>query len=1028
MSKKHPPSGRNGNLTVLASTISAILGTGGMQAAVAQDQDSDAAPETVVVTGSRIERRDLTASSPIMTIDVERFDLSSTISVESVLNQMPQFIPAQNQFSAIAEIQTSPTTSLGVGTVNLRGISTNRTLVLVDGRRAQPANASLVVDINTIPAAAIARVETITGGASAVYGADALAGVVNFVLRDDFEGVSVDLQTGWTDAGDGEETRVSALLGLNGASGNSNVMLGVEWYDRNASFQKNHDFYVRGWTDESNVIGTIFPSFPTWDIPFDFGGGGGPDPDVLNQMFADIHGIDTVATPINPNQPIFFNLDGTPFVRQGGQAIGFDWSQLGRPDIGDGYYGLVRRGNNVEQVFYDAPLSTPLERRSAFGKAQVDLNDNLQAFVQANFSRIDVQTYSAGPPPAHFFWGGTIPNDNRTVIPQNLQTLLDSRANPGASWYLTRGLDFLGNFGPVNTSDVYQIMAGIEGQLTDRDWTWEAYYSSGETSAVSSYPGLPSIERWQALVSTFDFGEGQTVPSPGGGGYALTCTSGLPIYYGGTATISRDCVNSVLGSYKQATVIKQDIFEANLQGKITDMDAGELRFAAGVSSRKNEYTYDPLNPESTIFDRPLGLFPSNPAAGKTKVDELYGELLVPVLERLNLELGYRVSDYDNAAGTVGTYKVMFDVTANDWARIRGGYQLASRAPNSAELFQSAVTIFEFTDFPGDPCQINTLAAWGNTPNNTVNRPEVQQLCGDLIDNPAIFGPPGSVSADTFQQGPLFTGLNGILGGNPDLEAEEAETFTLGAVFQSPGTLEGLTASIDIYFIEVTDAISNLSGGTIYEKCFNSNGVSNPSYSPDYVFCQMIERAETGGVGIVRKTYLNTGFIETSGIDMGINWTTFLAAGGTLYVDSQVTYIDKFDTKEIPADPAEHWQDTVGQGGQYEYRINSTVGYNFPGGKANVGLRWRHLPEIRSASAVNDQPTIFLPMEAWNNFDVFAGYTINDKYQLRGGIDNLFDEDPSILNATATDSNIGSTLPGFYDVLGRRMYVGVKMVF
>src|SRR5690606_29682265 len=232
-------------------------------------------------------------------------------SLEAVLNQLPQFIPAQTQFSAQGQIQTSPTLSLGIGTVNLRGVSTNRTLVLIDGRRAQPSNASLVVDINTIPSAAIERVETITGGASAVYGADALAGVVNFVLRDDYEGISMDFQTGWTEAGDGEESRFSALLGLNSESGNSNVLLGVEWYEREASFQRNRDFYVDGWSDPTNAISTFFPSMPNLQPA-----GNPPSQAAIDQVFFEAHGI--APGTVNPNQPIYFNLDGTPFVRQNG--------------------------------------------------------------------------------------------------------------------------------------------------------------------------------------------------------------------------------------------------------------------------------------------------------------------------------------------------------------------------------------------------------------------------------------------------------------------------------------------------------------------------------------------------------------------------------------------------------------------------------------------------------------------------------------------------------------------------------------
>src|SRR5881394_3710330 len=194
------------NRTVLASTISALMaGTGAAQA-----QQNAQGLEEITVTGSRIVRRDLEASSPIVTIDAARFENSSTISIESVLNQMPQFVPEGTQFNQ--GIQAGPTASLGIGSVNLRGIGPNRTLVLIDGRRAQPANAALIIDVNTIPSAAIERVETITGGASAVYGADAMAGVVNFILKKDFEGVDMDFQSGMTSESDGQETRFTTLL------------------------------------------------------------------------------------------------------------------------------------------------------------------------------------------------------------------------------------------------------------------------------------------------------------------------------------------------------------------------------------------------------------------------------------------------------------------------------------------------------------------------------------------------------------------------------------------------------------------------------------------------------------------------------------------------------------------------------------------------------------------------------------------------------------------------------------------------
>ncbi len=1016
-------------ITLLASTISAIMGTGATHSAFAQAPSN---LEEVVVTGSRIVRRDLDAPTPIMTIDTQRLENSSTLSVESVLNQMPQFTPAQTQFSAQGEIQTSPILSAGIGSLNLRGVGPNRALVLIDGRRAQPANASLVVDLNTIPSAAIQRVETITGGASAVYGADALAGVVNFVLKDNYQGMSMDLQTGTTEAGDGSETRFSSLLGMNSDSGKSNMLLGVEWYKREVSFQKERDFYVNGWHDPSNPAGTFFPSMAAFAV----NAANRPTQLAIDAAFPQ-YAPGTVAAA-TPGLAFYANKNGTLYARgSSGQTWGFDDSQLNLPDTGDGRYGLVRnKDGTLQQIYQDGALSSPLTRRSAFGKAHVDIGDHLRAFVQANFSRTEVQTFSAGPPPAvGGAWGGSIPNNlasPNTEIPGALQSLLNSRPTPGANWQLNRGLDFLGQFGPSNSSDVYQIVAGLEGSVKNRDWTWEAYYSSGSTNGVNIYYGLPSLQKWLTLVAAPNFGKNANIPSAQGGNYAITCTSGLPIFFGTTATTSANCIDGVLGRYKSETKISQDILEGNVQGKITDLKAGELRFAAGVSHRRNNFRYEPSNPQASVFDYPLGLFVSNATAGSTAVGEMYGELLVPVAKRLNLEFGYRYSDYDSAAGTVGTYKALFDWGATSWMRLRGGYQSANRAPNTAELFQAETTVFEFTFSSADPCGVNTLASWGNKASNP-NQLKVQQLCAALIGNTtSTFGAPGSVAANTYLQNVApFTGVNGVQRGNPNLTSEEAKTWTMGLVFQSPGKLKGLTASVDFYNIEINQAIQTFTGFQIYSRCFNSDGASNPSFSMNDPggFCALINRdAGSGGAGTVVERFLNAGIINTAGVDMAANWTKDLKGGGSFYMNHLISFVNKFDTQTTPTDPALHYKGTLGNSGQYDYRLNSTFGYRFIGGNANVGLRWRYLPEVKNGAYVTDKNTPLLPTSSYSVFDVFAGYDINKRYQLRGGIDNLLGTPPAVVGALPTDSNSASTIPGYYDPLGRRLYVGLKIQF
>ncbi|HVJ30002.1 MAG TPA: TonB-dependent receptor, partial [Gammaproteobacteria bacterium] len=1006
-------------------------------------QPSQQSLEEVVVTGSRIVRRDLEASSPLMTIDTQRLDQSSTISVETILNQMPQFTPAQSQFSAVGEIQTSPTVSLGIGTGNLRGVGTNRTLVLVDGRRGQPVNASLVVDLNTIPTAAIARVETITGGASAVYGADAMAGVVNFVLKDDFEGVSLNMQTAMSEAGDGEDTVFSALLGMNTDGGDANMLLGVEWYERDVAYQRNRDFYTDGWADPTNIAGTFFPSMPGYQIV----AANRPTQAALDAVLG-LSGIPAGTVLVTSNPVIYFNKDGTPFVRDATRALGFQDSQLNQPNTGDGFYDLIRQGNRVEQLYRDAALSNPLERQSLFGKGHVDINDNMRAFVQANYVRAKNDTFSAGPPPAvGAAWGGAIPNTPgapNTKIPAALQTLLDSRVQlapaadpndltgPDETWQLNRGLDFLGQFGPSNDSDVYQIMAGFEGSFPNNDWTWEAYYSTGETTAETVYTTLPSVQRWQSLVAAPNFGTNATIVSSIGGNYQMTCTTGLPIFYGTTDSTSQNCYDAIVGRFKSITNITQDIFEANIEGKIADMKAGELRFAAGVGNRQNGFVYEPANPQASVFDAPLGLFVSNPTAGETEVSEVYGELLVPVTERFEVDFAARYSDYDNLEDPVGTYGVQFSYRANDFMRVRAAVQSASRAPNTAELYQAETAVFQTTFSSADPCGVNTLIPGYGNRADAPNRLQVQQLCAQLIGNTtSTFGAPGSAEANSYLQGQqAFTGINIVQVGNPDVEAESGDTWTLGFVFTAPGSLDGLTASLDFYNIKVEDAIATFEGGQIYDKCFNRNGVSNPGMSINDPggFCALINRNEsTGAAGTVDSRYLNAALIETSGVDMQVNWRGD-TAGGELYVNALASFLNEYNTKATKSDPVLEFKGTLGGGGQYDYRLNTTVGYNFGGGNAGVGVRWRYLPEVKNGAYVTNRATLNLPTEDYSGFDAFASYSFNERFQLRGGIDNLLNTDPAIVGATPTDSNSSSTLAGYYDTLGRRFYVGLRMDF
>jgi outer membrane receptor protein involved in Fe transport len=474
------------------------------------------------------------------------------------------------------------------------------------------------------------------------------------------------------------------------------------------------------------------------------------------------------------------------------------------------------------------------------------------------------------------------------------------------------------------------------------------------------------------------------------------------------------------------------------------MRNGDLRFAAGLATRDNTFKFEPLNDNRVISDHPVGLFVSDNTYGEMEVKEIYGEILVPVTQRLDLEFGYRYSDFNTAAGEVDTWKALFDFAATDSIRVRGGFQQATRAPNTAEMFQGPIML-TVAFAPSDPCTFTTTAPWGNVAANA-RRLEVQQLCIDLIGNPntPFGGTPGTPAANTFvRPGVAFFPLENVLErGQPNLIAESADTWTLGVVFSSPGRLENLTASLDMYNIEMTDAIARLNPVFVYEQCFNANGTSNPTLrKTGNPYCNLIGRSPlTGERDTVQTPFVNQGALQTSGVDLQVNWTTDLGNGGSLYINSLVSVLNEYLVQDSPLEPFREAKGTLAEGGQYEYRLNNTIGYNFGGGKASVGIRWTHLPEIADAAALRP-PTRVLGVESYNLFNLFGGYDINERLQLRGGIDNLLDEDPPVVGrdpgtnpalgcpgSPSCNNNSANTNAQFYDILGRRAYVALKMSF
>jgi len=1000
----------------LSISIAIAMGIGlpGMAATPALAQEEI---EEITVTGSRIARRDFQASSPIVTVGEESFKQVSTIGVEAMLNQLPQFVPAQTMFSS-GDVQPSTFNTPGIVTLNLRGLGANRNLVLIDGRRAQPANAALVVDINTIPSAAIESVEIISGGASAVYGADAMGGVTNFKLKRNFEGFNLNMQTSATEQGGGQETTISALIG--GSFGTSgNAMLGVTLSERQAIFADERDFYLEGWRDPNTPAGEIFYS------KIEFPANNRPATSVYNSMFG--------AGMANPGEFVHINPDGTIFlnsVRSG--AIGYtgplndEFKILGP---GTRNPGLLS-ANNPHQM-----VTTPLKRYSMFAKANYDLTENTNVFLQANMSRMQVDTVLTYAP-ATSQWAASIPRDGR-AIPAQLAQLLDSRPNPAGNYTLTRLLDFAGARKSYNSTDTFQLMAGVEGDLFDTGWSYEAYVSHGETSIMTEMDGFTGLQNYRTIVTAPNWGRNLNASAGPPLFFQIKCTSGLPIvtYFEPSA----DCLDSMRGQMKHLTQIEQDIAEINITGELFELPAGVVGAAVGATYRENTYRWRPDDNLRRQFSSnyPIGLFPTSTTAGKVDVKEVYGEVLVPVLsgitgvQHLDLELGARYSDF-NTAGEIWTYKALVDWAVNENVRFRGGFQRANRAPNVAELFTGEST--SVVGFAGaDPCMVNTNnTTWGNHPNNP-NRAQVIALCSELI-NRSI----GTVNQSPWHTSPLFP--DAIVGpfptnfplelanitGNPGLANEEADTWTFGVVLNSPfeGIFERMSLAIDYYRVDITNTISPTDAWSVYAKCLNQDG-SNPTYSFNEA-CQLITRDNDGYRATVDTPYQNLGALETAGVDVQLNWSMDMA-GGMLNINSVFNYLDYYRDQQTPTAPFIESTGTLARGGQFDHRLFSTVSFMSDGW--SVGVRHRYLPNIKAAAFAQAPDTPVLPTSSYNMFDAFGSYTLSDSITLRGGIDNLFDLDPRIVGRNPGVTNaLGSTSAGYYDVLGRRYYVSIDMNF
>lgn len=961
---------------------SAVLGLSSIFSAHAQNTGAEPgaanpepAVETVVVTGPKIARRDYSSASPIVTTGRDVVQESGNVTLEATLNQMPQFTPSG----------TASNGGQGTGaraTLDLRGLGDNRNLILLDGRRLPLSSAFGQVDINIIPPAIIDGIETISGGASAVYGSDAMSGVVNFKTLRKFEGVVLDVQYGNSQKHDARKVSPSITAGTRFGDGKGHALFSISYDERQALQGSSRPFFNLGVPSSFIGTSTYVPNASNL-----------PSQAVVNSVFAKYG----VAAGVPRTNNLGFNDNGTLFSQTG--AVNY----LGPVDRS---YALI--GGNVRMpVMPQSDLVNGLRRENLFNKIEYRFTPDLTAYAQLLHTRSVTHTDTGGSL-TQFGLGAntTVPLSN-PFIPADLRTILASRPNPNAPFLWNAR--FVGipdkQFDEAYNTD--QLLLGLRGNVPYRDWTWDAYVSFDRSvhDQTLSYAVLSS--RVQEMLN-----------SPNGG--TSICAGGFnPFGIANATSLSQACRDYLSTTAHSKEKLTQRIAEASLQGSLMELPAGDLQFSASANYRKNTYAY---SPDSQLAAQNIeAVIASQRSSGATAVKELALELRIPLLANapfartLTVSPGARISDYD-ISGIARTWKIDAEWSPVKSLMVRGGVARSIRAPNIGELFSAANgNQVQFGSPPngGEPCDVRTAGRLG------ANAAALRGLC-------IATGVPVSV-IDTYTFPTVATST--VSSGNPNLTPEQATTKTLGFVltpqFSAP-LFSQLTGSIDFYSIKIEDTISAVPAAAALNKCYNLDG-SNPTYSPSNPFCQLVSRDANGLLTQVAAPYLNLGLLKTSGVDTQVDWRFKLGAlglpetWGTFGVNAAASYTHSYKSQALPGDAVREFRGTVDL--VIRPKWQSTVSFRHELGRGSVNLRWRHIPGMADVTSVTRPASPAAGVKKYDIFDLGARFALNKNVDLRAGINNLFNRDPA-----AVPGNQNLTLASTYDIVGRSYYLGVRTKF
>ncbi|WP_374528187.1 TonB-dependent receptor domain-containing protein [Novosphingobium sp.] len=957
------------------------------------DTSNDA--EVIVVTGSLIQRPNNTAVSPIVTVSEAAIKESGAANLNDALNQIPSFTVGGNA-------ATGGQGTGGRASINLHGLGTNRNLVLLDGKRLPISDIAGNVDINILPDSIIGGIDTITGGASAVYGSDAMSGVVNFKTIKNFDGVKIDLMDSISGRGDANKFSGSVAFGSSFADGAGHVTAAFSYTKQDPLAGGSRDFFHNKTPSSYIGYGTFVPSATNL-----------PNAGVEQAVFSTYGYTGTR----NNTQNLGFNDDGTLFVQTG--AVNYKG-----PTDANGY--MVIGGNVRMPVGQQAQLLNSLERKTAFLKADYDVAPNLNVYSQFMYVDLTVNTASGGSL-TQFPALTSIPVTN-PFIPADLQTILASRPNPTANF------TWNGRYVGVpwkNWDENYQVLqylAGFKGEIAD-GWNFDVFASYDESHHNQTMHNAVLKSQVQQLLN-----------APDGG--ASICAGGFnPFGDANARSLSPQCQAFITKDARSVEKLGQAQVQGQVNGRLFDLGAGPVQVAFVANYRKNTYSYSPdadlVAPNAFNIYAPTntagnieGVVNTLPVSKKSlSVKEFAAQVDVPLLAdkpffyELGVGAAVRVSDY-SVTGSVTSYEADARWRPVENLLIRGSYQRAVRAPNIGELFSppqgTQLVIGTPPSSLGDPCDVRSSARTG------ANGTSVANLC-------VTQGVPSSVIG-SYQFPTTATGQ--VVGGNTTLTPERANTFNVGFVFNAPrtsGLLGDFSLSVDYYNIKIQNVISTVPGLTVLSKCFNLDG-SNPTYSASNEYCTLISRdSSTGQILNVATPYLNLGQLKTDGVEVQVHWgvpAPFLGQTGKLYVDSAIGWLNSYKIQLLPgASFLDYTGVSVGGTNPGSIppratpRWKSLTTFGYKSDTLGVGLRWRYQSGLKDNSAVLTPANAQVGVAPYSLFDLFANVKLTKDFELRAGVTNLFDKD---LPFVASSQN--GTDTALYDAIGRSFYVGVKFGF